>query len=93
MSQDQKQPMQADGSQSDIQSDEDMGGLASRREGGGGESEGGAYPNPHSGDEGDKDGSDKFFGHGGQSDQAYYGKDQLGEDKLGKTDNSQTSTD
>lgn len=36
----------------------------------GGESGGGAYPNPHTGKE---PASDGFFGHGGQSEMAYHG--------------------
>lgn len=47
----------------------------------GGESGGGAYPNPHSG----KDGEGKsggFLGHGGQSDMAYHGEGQLGDEVL-----------
>lgn len=42
-----------------------------------GESDGGAYPNPHTG----KDGAepiDTFSGHGGQSEQDYHGPGQLG---------------
>jgi hypothetical protein len=46
-----------------------------------GQSEGGAYPNPHTG-------KDEGGFRGGQSDAAYFGKGQLGEDKLGKTDNA-----
>ena len=53
-------------------------GLSGR--GGGGESGGGAYPNPHRGKKG---GNDGFLGHGGQSEQPYYGGDQLGKRKLG----------
>ena len=40
----------------------------------GGESQGGAYPNPHD----DPAGEDEAF-HGGQSNQAYHGHGQLGE--------------
>jgi hypothetical protein len=47
-----------------------------------GESGGGAYPNPHSGKE--KPGGFK----GGQSDQAYYGDGQLGEEKVGENRNA-----
>ena len=43
---------------------------------GGGDSGGGAYPNPHSGKKGGKDG---FMGHGGQTEMPYHGKGQLGE--------------
>ena len=41
---------------------------------GAGESQGGAYPNPHSNKPG-KGGFDSFLGHGGQSDMAYSGPD------------------
>lgn len=43
---------------------------------GGGESAGGAYPNPHTG----KEPSMKEW-HGGQSETAYHGSGQLGEDE------------
>ena len=41
---------------------------------GAGESQGGAYPNPHKGKEG-KDDESGFLGHGGQSDIGYEGPD------------------
>ena len=41
---------------------------------GAGESQGGAYPNPHAGKK-TPDGPDSFLGHGGQSDMAYEGPD------------------
>jgi hypothetical protein len=44
----------------------------------GAESAGGAYPNPHTGKEG-KGGSGDW--HGGQSETAYHGSGQLGEEK------------
>jgi hypothetical protein len=52
---------------------------------GGGESGGGAYPNPHSGKAGDKDG---FLGSGGQTDKAYHGHGKLGEDEPGDNPNA-----
>ncbi|MGZ8284521.1 MAG: hypothetical protein ACXW27_09690 [Allosphingosinicella sp.] len=52
---------------------------------GGGESGGGAYPNPHSGKEGGKDG---FMGSGGQTGMPYHGQGQLGEDKTGDNPNA-----
>ncbi len=52
---------------------------------GGGDSGGGAYPNPHSGGGDKKDGGDF---KGGQSDQAYYGEGQLGEEKLAGNSNA-----
>ena len=46
---------------------------------GGGESEGGAYPNPHTGHGKDQGG---FLGHGGQSEQDYSGTG-AGDDEVG----------
>ncbi|MEG3163412.1 hypothetical protein U1701_02280 [Sphingomonas sp. PB2P19] len=43
---------------------------------GGGESDGGAYPNPHTGKKPEGGG---FMGHGGQTEMAYYGGGQAGE--------------
>lgn len=62
----------------------DNGGIGFAREGGG-ESGGGAYDNPH---QGKKEGSGGFMGHGGQSEQAYHGTGQLGEEKVGANANS-----
>ena len=58
---------------------------------GGGESGGGAYPNPHSGKEGG--GDTGFMGHGGQSEMAYHGEGQLGEEETGENPNSATKQD
>jgi hypothetical protein len=57
---------------------------------GGGQDGGGAYPNPHTGKEGggNKEG---FMGHGGQTEMAYHGTGQLGEDKTGGNANSPTA--
>ena len=53
---------------------------------GGGQSGGGAYPNPHSGkDKGEKSG---FLGSGGQSEMEYHGSGQLGEEKVGDNANA-----
>ena len=52
---------------------------------GGGQDGGGAYPNPHTGKEGGKDG---FMGHGGQTEMPYHGTGQLGEDKVGGNANA-----
>lgn len=52
---------------------------------GGGDSGGGAYPNPHTGKEGKRGG---FFDHGGQTEMAYHGKGQLGEDDAGGNENA-----
>jgi hypothetical protein len=52
---------------------------------GGGDSGGGAYPNPHSGKDADKDG---FMGHGGQTEMPYHGSGQLGEQSVGGNENA-----
>jgi len=54
---------------------------------GGGDSGGGAYPNPHSGKEG-KGGRDGFMGHGGQTEMPYHGTGQLGDEKVDGNANS-----
>ena len=64
-----KQPMQADGAGSDA----DDGPEIASRQGGTGESGGGAYPNPHTGKPGKKHGPASFLGHGGQSEIGYTG--------------------
>ena len=55
---------------------------------GGGDSGGGAYPNPHTGKEGSRGG---FMDHGGQTEMPYHGVGQLGEDKLGGNENAPAS--
>ena len=52
---------------------------------GGGESGGGAYPNPHSGK---KPAKDSFMGSGGQSGMAYHGGGQLGGEAEGGNANA-----
>lgn len=52
---------------------------------GGGDSGGGAYPNPHSGKKADNEG---FMGHGGQTEQPYHGSGQLGEQVLEGNENA-----
>lgn len=76
------QPMQADGAGTAADPAGENGELASRRgEDQPGESQGGAYPNPHTGKKpGDF--------HGGQSGQAYHGTGQLGEEKTGDQPNA-----
>lgn len=64
-----KVPMQADGN--GLKSGRDD--MVASKLGGAGESGGGAYPNPHTGKAGKKDGPGSFPGHGGQSDIAYHG--------------------
>jgi hypothetical protein len=57
---------------------------------GGGQSGGGAYPNPHTGKEGEEGG---YMGHGGQTDMAYYGKGRLGGKKVGENSNAPARTE
>ena len=84
---DDKQKMPADGAGTERRPIDDNGEIASRRDAdsGGlpnvGESGGGAYPNPHSEEDG------QTF-KGGQSNQAYFGKGQLGDKTIGKNDNA-----
>ena len=52
---------------------------------GGGDSGGGAYPNPHSGKDAKGGG---FLGHGGQTDMAYHGTGRLGEEEVGDNANA-----
>ena len=52
---------------------------------GGGDSGGGAYPNPHTGK---KPGNGGFMGHGGQTEMPYYGAGQLGEKAVDGNANS-----
>lgn len=55
---------------------------------GGGDSGGGAYPNPHTGKEaGNKEG---YMGHGGQTEMPYHGSNKRGEQDLGPNSNSPT---
>ena len=55
----------------------------------GGESGGGAYPNPHGTGEGKSQG---FMGHGGQSDIDYHGPEQLGDEEVGNGDDPNSAT-
>jgi hypothetical protein len=68
------------------QSDEQSVPLSGRS--GGGDSGGGAYPNPHGGKQG---GNDGFMGHGGQTEMAYHGQGRLGEEETGGNANSPAS--
>jgi hypothetical protein len=56
--------------------------------GGGGDSGGGPYPNPHRGKD-PKGGG--FLSHGGQTDMAYHGHGQLGGKKVGDNPNPPAS--
>ena len=53
---------------------------------GGGESGGGAYPNPHRGKE--RSGKDGFLGRGGQTGTGYHGHGQAGDEDLGGNANA-----
>ncbi len=55
-----------------------MGDKINGREGGG-DSGGGAYPNPHTGKEGKRGG---FMDRGGQTDMAYHGHGRLGDEEV-----------
>jgi hypothetical protein len=52
---------------------------------GGGDSQGGAYPNPHTGKKPESGG---FMGHGGQTEMPYHGSGQLGEQVLEGNENA-----
>jgi hypothetical protein len=52
---------------------------------GGGDSGGGAYPNPHTGKEAKRGG---FMDHGGQTDMSYHGTGQLGDQETGGNANA-----
>ncbi len=75
-----KQPIQADGEGTTPHDPDGSGEVASRRDSSG-ESQGGAYPNPHTGKEG---------GHfkGGQSERDYHGGNQAGDEKDGPQPNA-----
>lgn len=76
--------MQADGKSSAKQGDATGGGKGSEKQAGAGESGGGAYPNPHTGTEGDASNNDpgSFLGHGGQSEIAWHGPGNLGDEAV-----------
>jgi hypothetical protein len=88
-----KVKMPVDGAGTHERAPDGNGELASRRDAqsGGlpnaGESGGGAYPNPHS------DKTDEGSFEGGQSEQPYYGKGQLGEKDVGESHNSVSKDD
>jgi len=70
-----KTPLQASG-EGHPKGSSDKLGVDQTTERGGGESQGGAYPNPHTGKE--EAGKSEGF-HGGQSETAYHGTGQLGD--------------
>ena len=59
--------------------------------GGTSESAGGAYPNPHGTDA--KPDAGGFMGHGGQSDIAYHGTGQLGDEKVNGEKNANSPSE
>jgi len=80
-----KQKMQADGKD---------GATAATHDGtndpeGAGQSQGGAYPNPHTGKTPQNGG---FMGHGGQSEIGYHGHGQLGDEDVEGEDNQNSGT-
>lgn len=52
---------------------------------GGGDSGGGAYPNPHTGKDG---GGGGFLDHGGQTEMPYHGSGRLGDETVGDNPNA-----
>ncbi|HYE27487.1 MAG TPA: hypothetical protein VEA61_04545 [Allosphingosinicella sp.] len=58
--------------------------------GGGGDSGGGAYPDPHRGKPG---GKDRFMGGGGQTEKAYHGHGRLGDDAVADNPNATAAND
>ena len=76
---DDKQPTQASGGDGRKGAADGVG-DAPGKQAGGGESGGGAYPNPQTGKKGDNSG---FFGHGGQTDIAYSGTGGRGDHDAG----------
>jgi hypothetical protein len=84
-----KQPVQASGGDQPQRND----GVSEPAPGGrsgGGESGGGAYPNPHSGK--DEHPGDGFMGHGGQTDIGYHGGGQLGDEQVDEEANPNAGT-
>jgi hypothetical protein len=57
---------------------------------GGGDSGGGAYPNPHTGKDGGDGDREGFLGHGGQTKMEYYGTGRLGGKDVGGNANAPT---
>jgi hypothetical protein len=55
---------------------------------GGGDSGGGAYPNPHTGKEGEGESREGWMGHGGETGQSYYGTGRLGGKDVGGNANA-----
>jgi len=77
-----KQPMQAAGEDGREGAADGVGDPATSGIEGGGQSSGGAYPNPHAGKDGKGSGERGWTGHGGQSEIDYHGPGQLGQDAI-----------
>ena len=82
---DEKQAMQAAGTADEAEGEAARGAGGSE---GAGESGGGAYPNPHE-ESAPKDG---FMGHGGQTEIAYHGPGQLGDEKVENEEQPNSAT-
>jgi hypothetical protein len=83
-----KQPMQADGTET--QGKDGVGEPSPSDRSGGGESGGGAYPNPHTGK--DDHPGEGFMGHGGQTEINYHGAGQLGDEQVTEEGNPNSAT-
>ena len=84
-----KTKMQADGSGTDRSRPD---GVSERPSGrtGGGESGGGAYPNPHRGKT-PRNSPEDFLGHGGQTEIGYHGSGQLGSEVVDEQDGARAA--
>jgi hypothetical protein len=89
---DEKEPMQADGTQAD-EADNKNRPTAGRpgMDANAGQSGGGAYPNPYNKEGGNPEEDEGF--HGGQSIQGYFGDSQLGDEKEGENINAGSEED
>lgn len=86
-----KQPVQADGKGNRSRKSDGVGDEGTHGKQGGGESGGGAYPNPHRGKKPEAK-PESFLGHGGQSEIGYHGAGQLGDEKVGDGKNRNSPT-
>lgn len=87
-----KQPMQADGNGGAAAEEKDPASAGQPdMQDNGGQSGGGAYPNPYSRTGRNPEEGEGF--HGGQSIAGYHGKGQLGSEDVGETDNAPTEED
>lgn len=86
-----KQPVQADGQNSDRRRSDGVSDTDTHGKKGGGESSGGNYPNPHRGKEAEAK-PESFTGHGGQTEIGYHGPGQLGDQDVGDGENPNAAT-